>query len=112
MEVTRSFIAECLQAWKDGARLPYAITMRESNDPIGMIEARIQNTAVGLGYVLARSHWGRGLMPEAIRGLADAALSISGIFRMQAFCVSRTLRPSGRSKSPDSFARDDWSGIQ
>ncbi len=50
VEVTPSFIAECSEAWKDGARLPYAITLRESNDPIGMIETRRQNTTVDIGY--------------------------------------------------------------
>src|SRR5581483_97143 len=86
VEVTPSFIAECSEAWKDGARLPYAITLRESNDPIGMIETRRQNTTVDIGYVLARPHWGNGLMPEVIRALAAAALAHARLFRVRAFC--------------------------
>ena len=105
VEVTRSFIAECLEAWKDGARLPYAITMRDSEDPIGMIEARVQNTMVDIGYVLARPRWGNGLMPEAIRAFAAAALSHRRIFRVQAFCDTENIA-SQRALEKSGFLRE------
>lgn len=105
VEVTRTFIAECLKAWKDGVRLPYAVTLRDSQDPIGMIEARMQNTTVDIGYVLARPRWGNGLMPEAIRALAAVALSHPRIFRVQAFCdIANT--PSQRALEKSEFLRE------
>ena len=64
--ITREFMESCHKAWEAGDRLPYVITESTSNDAIGMIEARMLGTAVDIGYVLARRHWGKGFMPEAI----------------------------------------------
>jgi len=105
VEITRRFIAECHEAWKDGARLPYVITLRDSRDPIGMIEARMQNTTVDVGYVLARPRWGNGLMPEAIQALATAALSHHSIFRVQAFCDVENIA-SQRALEKAGFLRE------
>jgi len=105
VQVTRSFIGECLEAWKDGARMPYVITLRDSRDPIGMIEARMQNTTVDIGYVLARPRWGNGLMPEAIRALGAAALSHARIFRVQAFCDVENIA-SQRALEKAGFLRE------
>jgi RimJ/RimL family protein N-acetyltransferase len=66
-----------------------------------MLEARILAHTVDIGYVLARKHWGAGLMPEAIRALAQVALALPSIFRVQATCdidnraSARTLEKSG-----------------
>lgn len=62
--VTRTYVAWCLEMWRTGERLPYVITPRDSDVAIGTIEARPQGTQVDIGYVLARAHWGQGLMPE------------------------------------------------
>ena len=75
--VTQEFIASCVEAWKVGVRLAYVITDRASKRAIGMIEARILGTTVDIGYVLARSKWGKGLMPEAIHGLTSEVDPIS-----------------------------------
>jgi [ribosomal protein S5]-alanine N-acetyltransferase len=84
--VARDFIASCIEAWGSANRLAYVITENSSSAAIGMIEARIQGATVDMGYVLARSHWGKGIMSEAIDALAKAALALPHIFRVQAFC--------------------------
>jgi ribosomal-protein-alanine N-acetyltransferase len=81
------------------------ITLRDSRDPIGMIEARMQNTTVDVGYVLARPRWGNGLMPEAIQALATAALSHHSIFRVQAFCDVENIA-SQRALEKAGFLRE------
>ena len=43
-----SFVATCVEAWKTGDRLPYVITERDSTVAIGMLEARMQGTAVDI----------------------------------------------------------------
>ena len=83
---TRAFIASCIEAWQLDTRRPYVITEEPSSAAVGMIEARLQSSTVDLGYVLARSHWGRGLMAEAIAALAKASLAVPRFFRVQAFC--------------------------
>lgn len=84
--VTRAYIASCVEAWNAGSRLPYAITERGDDLAIGNIEARIFGTTIDIGYVLARQHWGQGLMPEALSALARSALDSPGIYRVQATC--------------------------
>lgn len=103
--VTREFIASCITAWKTGIRLPYVITEQHSDVAIGMLEARIQDATVDIGYVLAPSHWGRGLMPEAIQSLASAALQVPGLFRIQATCDTENI-PSQRALEKSGFDRE------
>jgi RimJ/RimL family protein N-acetyltransferase len=83
---TQEFIGSCIDAWKLDTRRPYVIAEKPSSAAIGMIEARMQSSMVDVGYVLARSHWGKGLMAEAITALAKASLAVPHFFRVQAFC--------------------------
>jgi len=82
--------------------MPYVLSERHAPSAvIGMLEARPLAHKVDLGYVLSPSVWGRGYMPEAIRGLIAIALGQSEVFRVQAFCdveniaSQRTLEKSG-----------------
>jgi [ribosomal protein S5]-alanine N-acetyltransferase len=102
---TRQFISSCIEAWQVGARLPYILTERDSDVAVGMIEARRQGTTVDIGYVLARSHWGKGLMPEAIQSLTSVALSNADIFRVQATCDTENF-PSQRALEKSGFNRE------
>lgn len=103
--VTHEFIASCIDAWKTGVRLPYVITERGSNSAIGMIEARIQDALVDIGYVLARAHWGRGFMPEAIQSLTTTILENPRFFRVQATCDTKNI-PSQRALEKSGFNRE------
>lgn len=103
--VTEAFLAACIDAWKAGERLPYVITEPDSGAPIGMLEARMQGTAVDIGYVLARSYWGRGFMPEAIRALAAAALEDPAVFRVHAACDTENVA-SQRALEKAGFNRE------
>jgi RimJ/RimL family protein N-acetyltransferase len=101
VEITQQFIRECLAGWRAGSPLPYVIADPGSNEVLGMIEVRVRLTTIDIGYVLARSRWGRGLMPEAIEALASASLARPEIFRVQAICdvdnyaSARALEKSG-----------------
>ena len=99
----REFLGICIAGWESGALFPYVIT-EGSSPAIGMIEARPKGPTVDLGYVLARSHWGKGYMPEAIAALAGEALK-QGSFRVQALCDVEN-RPSQRALEKAGFARE------
>jgi len=100
---TEAFIAACLEGWSAGLRRPYVLAFHgNARQPIGMLEARLQGHTVDIGYVLARMHWGQGLMPEAIRGLADATLALPRFFRIQATCDVEN-RPSARALEKAGF---------
>src|SRR5205807_7936608 len=64
---TRAFLRECLDAWRDGSRFPWSITLGESGPAIGMIELRLLGHMADVGYVLSRDQWGKGYMTEALR---------------------------------------------
>ncbi len=103
--VTRAFVASCIDEWAVGSRLPYVVSERGVDEAIGMLEARMLGTTVDLGYVLARSHWGRGLMPEALENLADIALRTPAIHRVQATCDTANV-PSQRALEKAGFVRE------
>ena len=103
--VTREFIASCIEAWQAGTRRPYVITEHGCDIAIGMLEARVLGTTIDIGYVLARAHWGKGYMPEAIHALASAALAHSETFRVQASCDIENL-PSQRALMKAGFTRE------
>jgi [ribosomal protein S5]-alanine N-acetyltransferase len=86
VEETRDFIRRCILAWEDGPTYPWIITRKEDDRSIGMLECKVKEFGMNLGYVLARDHWGRGYMPEAARPVIDWGLSQDGIFRVWALC--------------------------
>lgn len=103
---TEAFVAECIHAWDNGLRKPYVLALRGGgHHAIGMLEARILGHVVDIGYVLAREHWGAGLMPEAVRALTELALSRPGLFRVQASCDIDN-RPSARTLEKSGFVRE------
>jgi [ribosomal protein S5]-alanine N-acetyltransferase len=100
------FIGECVAAFQSGARLPYILALiGEPQTPIGMLEARPLGHTVELGYVLAPSFWGRGLMPEAITALTNEALAEPSCFRVQAFCDVENVN-SQRALEKAAFVRE------
>jgi [ribosomal protein S5]-alanine N-acetyltransferase len=103
--VTRAFIAESIELWSAGRTLRYILAEPGSNAALGMLEARLGDSTVGLGYVLARSRWGSGLMPEAIGVLVAACLAQPGIFRVEAICDAEN-HASARALEKSGFVRE------
>ena len=44
-----------------------------------------------LGYVLSREHWGKGLMPEAVRAVMAFGFEKLSLNRIQARCIAENL---------------------
>jgi len=84
LEQTKEFIRRCIVDWDRSWRFPYIITIKESGEVIGMIDPRVEGHRLGIGYGLARSHWGKGYMTEAVRAIIDWALQQEEIFRVYA----------------------------
>jgi RimJ/RimL family protein N-acetyltransferase len=59
---------------------------KEETRLLGAAEIRIDRFKVDLGYVLARSEWGKGYMPEAAQALISWALGQEEIYRVWAVC--------------------------
>jgi RimJ/RimL family protein N-acetyltransferase len=86
LDETRDYLRRCISVWEDGSAYPWIITRKEDGRLIGIIESRVKNFSMDLGYVLARPYWGQGYMPEAARSLIDWGLSQDTIFRVWASC--------------------------
>src|SRR6185295_1407540 len=84
--VTRRFVEECIASWQTGDHQPYIVVEISSNTLLGMLDARIQGQKVDIGYVLARAHWSKGFMTEAVDALTKLALAQAAIYRVQATC--------------------------
>jgi RimJ/RimL family protein N-acetyltransferase len=103
-DTVRGFLASCIAAWETGSPLTYAITEAPDGPVIGMIDARPKESFVDIGYVLSRSRWGMGFMPEAIAALAATAHEV-GFARVQAVCDVDN-RPSQRALEKAGFERE------
>jgi len=101
---THEYLKRCISAWETSRAFPWALTRKEDGDLIGMIEARVDGYKMDLGYVLARSHWGQGYMPEAVKAVVDWAQGQDSIYRVWAVCdaenqaSSRVLEKVGMTK--------------
>ncbi len=84
VEDTERFVKSCLSAWETQIRFPYMITFKESGEVISMIDPHIQPPQMGIGYGLARAHWGKGYMPEATSAMIDWAFRQPSLSRVYA----------------------------
>jgi [ribosomal protein S5]-alanine N-acetyltransferase len=83
---TRAFLRDCERQWQDASGYPWTLWRREDGAFIGVIKARPTATGIELGYALARSAQGRGLMSEAVTALIQWALAQPTVYRVWATC--------------------------
>lgn len=91
VEDTCAIIEKILKLWTDEKAYAYAIILKDSDALIGMIALHPDGLSVGIGYVLARPHWGKGYMTEAVRAIVDWALHQPDIYRVFATCGVENL---------------------
>jgi ribosomal-protein-alanine N-acetyltransferase len=85
---TVAFLERSLQSADTGQRWPWVITERGGNDQaIGMFTLAQDNSfCVHFGYVLARTHWGQGLIVEAASAILEWVQQQPEIYRCYAVC--------------------------
>ncbi len=84
VEQTEEFIKNCLSAWENDARFPCVITLKDKDEPFGMIDFHIRGSTVGFGYVIARSHQCMGYATEATRAIIGWAFQQPSLYRVNA----------------------------
>jgi len=83
---TEAYISDCLAAPADKSRT-YALLARAEGHLLGSFALRRPEPhRLDCGYVLARRHWGRGLMTEALTEVAGWAMRQDEIWRIGAVC--------------------------
>ena len=86
VDQTLEFLKGCIAAWESEQRFPYVFMLKETDNPIGMVDFHINGSTVGIGYVIARAFWGMGFTPEAVHAIVEWALNQPSIFRVCADC--------------------------
>ena len=103
-EETAAQVRLFVAMWRRGKRFPWVITEPDSKLIVGMIEIRLVTHAAEVGFVLARSRWGKGYMTEALGAVIDTALGVPQVFRVWAVCdvennaSRRVLEKAGMSR--------------
>jgi ribosomal-protein-alanine N-acetyltransferase len=69
--------------WDEGREYSWLITQRTDGAAIGMISASADDSGFrySLGYVLGRTHWGRGCMTEAARAIVEHLFAAAPVLR-------------------------------
>jgi [ribosomal protein S5]-alanine N-acetyltransferase len=75
-----------LSGWESGTEYSWTLFLRDSDQLVGCISARVENCGINLGYVLGRMYWGQGLMVEAVTRVTEWAFTEPSIHRVWALC--------------------------
>ena len=102
---TEDFLARVERAAQRGRGHAYAILPAGEAQLCGSIGFDLRGTTITLGYVLARSHWGRGLASAALGALAGGALAQPDLWRVEALCHPENLA-SARVMEKIGFRRE------
>lgn len=98
VEVTRGVLAEWIAEYKDGGYFNWVMEYKETGEAIGNISVVKLNEdieAANIGYCMSRKYWGRGLMPEALKGVMNYLFDVIGLNRVAA-CHDVDNPASGR----------------
>lgn len=104
VSVTHVFVTQCVTAWEAGSAFPYVLVDQASGELLGMLEVRPDGHCAEVGYVLARRHWGKGLMPEALGCVVNLAFSTLRFSSIEATCDVEN-RASARALEKSGFVR-------
>ena len=84
---TRGYIRYLLYQYRNGEPGSWAIVLRETGKVVGTIgymSYSADNSTVEVGYSLAREHWGKGLMTEALAAVITETFRTLKLHRVEA----------------------------
>jgi len=84
IEQTESILTWAIGAWNGNERFLFMVTLKESGDVIGIIDAHIEVHKVAIGYVMSRAYQGKGYMTESARAIIEWAFGQPSICRVYA----------------------------
>ena len=86
IQETEEFLKRSVAGWGTDNDFPWAITLKDSDELIGMVGLRINEFKADLGYVIGQPWWGQGYATEAVQAIVDWALAQPSIYRVWAMC--------------------------
>ncbi len=98
VEVTKALLNDLVPRYEDGGCFNWAMELKETGSVIGNISVVGLNEATqaaDMGYCMSRAHWGKGLMPEALRAVMEFLFDEAELNRVSA-CHDLNNPKSGR----------------
>ncbi len=93
LEQAQSLVEAFREEFKQGKALTWALVLRGTDVCIGTCSFILQSSScVELGYDLAKVHWGKGLMSEAIGAVLEYGSSRLGCGKIEADTMSHNVR--------------------
>jgi [ribosomal protein S5]-alanine N-acetyltransferase len=96
VKTTRDQFSFDVHRWLKGSAWVWVMTLKQPDGRTGPVFGQIElvpqshpsNLAhhLRLGYLMAPSHWGQGLMREAVQAVLQAALALPQVWRVDALC--------------------------
>lgn len=93
---TRQQFSYDVHRWLKGSAWVWVMARKEAGSGVGSVFGQIELTPMShpsdqahhlrLGYLMAASHWGQGLMAEAVKAVLQAALRQTPVWRVDALC--------------------------
>lgn len=83
---TQAVLAARIAAAAAGKSSSWTIRKLDEPQPVGMIELRVDKDVGNVGFVLARSHWGAGIVPEALAAVIEFARERLSLRRIWGIC--------------------------
>ena len=92
IEDSRAFLRYAEEGYERGDFGGWGLVLKDSGAFIGTCGVDVgyapEHARAELGYVLSRDHWGKGLMPEAIRAVIRFGFGRMELNRIQARCMA------------------------
>lgn len=98
VEVTKSLLTDWISRYEEDSYYNWVIELKESGDVIGSISVVKLNENINgadIGYCMSRAHWGKGIMPEALKAVIHYLFCEVGLNRIAA-CHDVNNPKSGR----------------
>jgi [ribosomal protein S5]-alanine N-acetyltransferase len=86
IEETIAFVNLCIDNWDKGNHFTWCIVKKDDDELMGMIHLIVDNSKADFGYILMKSEWGRGFMPEALKKIVEFAFSNDKLYRVWGIC--------------------------
>lgn len=88
---TIEFLQRCEKVWAEESAFPWTLWLKDGGALAGLIEIRVRESAVDMGYALVRRCWHQGLMSEAVFSVVQWAFAQPQIYRVWATCDVENL---------------------
>jgi [ribosomal protein S5]-alanine N-acetyltransferase len=92
VEESEGFLCRALEGYERGDFGGWGVVLKDSGAFVGTCgmdaDYAPEHARAELGYVLSREHWGKGLMPEAMRAVIRFGFGRMGLNRVQARCIA------------------------